>query len=358
MVSDASPAVTRAPFGRMPDGRDVDVFTLTSAQGLEVRAISYGAIVVSLHAPDRSGHLDDVVLGHDDLEGYLDASPYFGAVVGRYANRIARGRLPLEGRVHQLAINDPPNHLHGGLRGFDKAVWDAEEGVTPGGPAVTFRYASRSGEEGYPGMLRAAVTYTLTEGNELRVDYAAQADGTTVVNLTQHSYFNLAGGGRGDILGHELTIEADHYLPIDATSIPTGVVAEVTGTPFDFRVPAAIGRRIEQAHEQLRNGDGYDHTFVLRRREPGLVAAARLDEPSSGRRLDVRTTEPGLQFYAGNRLDGRIRGKSGRVYGRRAGLSLETQHFPDSPNHPDFPSTILQPGQEYRSTTVFTFGVC
>jgi aldose 1-epimerase len=356
MVSNASPAVTRATFGRLPDGRDVDVFTLTNAHGLEVRAISYGAIVVSLHAPDRSGHLDDVVLGHDDLDGYLGASPYFGAVVGRYANRIARGRLLLEGRVHALAINDPPHHLHGGVRGFDKAVWDAEESASRRGPAVTFRYASRAGEEGYPGMVRAAVTYTLTDRDELRVEYAAHTDGTTVVNLTQHSYFNLAG--RGDILGHELTIEADHYLPIDATSIPTGERATVAGTPFDFRAPALIGRRIGQADEQLRHGHGYDHNFVLRRRGPGLVAAARLDDPSSGRRLEVHTTEPGLQFYAGNRLDGRIRGKSGRVYEPRAGLSLETQHFPDSPNHPEFPSTVLHPGEEYRSTTVFTFGVC
>jgi aldose 1-epimerase len=350
--------VTRAPFGRMPDGRPVDVFTLTSAHGLEVRVISYGAIIVSLHARDRSGRLDDVVLGHDDLAGYLGASLYFGAVVGRYANRIARGRLPLEGRVHSLPINDPPNHLHGGVRGFDKVLWDAEEGTSAEGAAVTLRYASRAGEEGYPGMLRAAVTYTVTDRDELRVDYAAGTDGTTVVNLTQHSYFNLAGASRGDILGHELTIEAEQYLPVDDTMIPTGVVAPVAGTPFDFREPAAIGSRIGQADEQLARGLGYDHNFVLRRRGPGLVPAARLVEPASGRRLDVHTTEPGMQFYSGNHLDGTIRGKSGRVYAARTGLSLETQHFPDSPNHPEFPSTVLQPGQEYRSTTVFTFGVC
>jgi aldose 1-epimerase len=321
----------------MPDGRPVDVFTLTNGHGLEVRAISYGAIIVSIHAPDRSGRLDDVVLGHDDLAGYLAASPYFGAVAGRYANRIARGHLPLEGRVHQLAINDPPTHLHGGIRGYDKLVWDAEEDASP---------------------TAAAVTYTLTERDELRVDYAARTDGTTVVNLTQHSYFNLAGGGRGDVLGHVLTIEADQYLPVDATSIPTGVVAPVAGTPFDFRAPVAIGLRIGEADEQLAHGAGYDHCYVVRRDGPGLVAAARLDDPSSGRRLDVQTTEPGLQFYSGNRLDGRVRGKSGRAYPARAGLSLETQHFPDSPNRPEFPSTILRPGQEFHSTTVFTFGVC
>jgi len=350
--------VTRAPFGRLPDGRPVDVFTLTNGRGLEVRAISYGAIIVSLHAPDRSGRLDDVVLGHDDLAGYLGASPYFGAVVGRYANRIARGHLFLDGRIHELAINDPPNHLHGGVRGFDKVVWDAEENAAPSGAGVTLRYASPAGEEGYPGMLRAAVTYTLTDGDELRIDYAARTDATTVVNLSQHSYFNLAGAGQGDVLGHELTVDAEHYLPIDETSIPTGAVAPVAGTPFDFREPAAIGSRIAQADEQLARAAGYDHNFVLRRRGPGLVSAARLVEPASGRRLDVRTTEPGLQLYTGNRLDGRIRGKSGRVYPPRAGLSLETQHFPDSPHHPEFPSTVLQPGQEYLSTTVFTFGVC
>ena len=350
--------VTRAPFGRMPDGRPVDVFTLTNGHGLEMRAISYGAIIVSLHAPDRSGRLDDVVLGHDDLAGYLGASPYFGAVVGRYANRIAGGRLPLEGAVHQLAINDPPNHLHGGVRGFDKVIWDAEEDASATAASVTFRYASRAGEERYPGTLRAAVTYTVTDGDDLRVDYSARTDGTTVVNLTQHSYFNLAGGGRGDVLGHVLTIDADHYLPIDATSIPTGAVVPVAGTPFDFRAPAAIGLRIETADEQLAHGAGYDHCYVVRRGGPGLVTAARLDEPVSGRRIEVRTTEPGVQFYSGNRLDGRVRGKSGRAYPPRAGLSLETQHYPDSPNHPEFPSTVLQPGQEYRSTTVFTFGVC
>jgi aldose 1-epimerase len=350
--------VTRAPFGRLPDGRPVDVFTLSNGQGLEMRAISYGAIIVSLHAPDRSGHLDDVVLGFDDLAGYLGPSPYLGAVVGRYANRIARGHLSLEGRVHALAINDPPNHLHGGVRGFDKVMWDADEDASPTEASVTFRYLSAAGEESYPGQLRALVTYTLTDRDQLRIDYAARTDAPTVVNLTQHSYFNLAGSGRGDVRGHELTIEADQYLPIDATSLPTGALAPVAGTPFDFRAPAAIGLRIDQADEQLAHGAGYDHCYVVRRAGPGLVAAARLDEPSSGRRLDVQTTEPGLQLYSGNRLDGRIRGKSGRVYGRRAGLSLETQHFPDSPNHPEFPSTVLRPGDEYRSTTVFTFGVC
>jgi aldose 1-epimerase len=350
--------VTRAPFGRLPDGRPVDVFTLTNGNGLEMRAISYGAIIVSIHAPDRAGHFDDVVLGHDDLAGYLAKSPYFGAVVGRYANRIAHGHLALEGRVHQLAINDPPHHLHGGLRGFDKVLWDAEEDALPSAATVTFRYASPAGEESYPGTLRAAVTYTLTDRDELRIDYSARTDRTTVVNLTQHSYFNLAGGGRGDVLGHELTLDADHYLPVDATSIPTGVVALVAGTPFDFRAPAAIGHRIDQADDQLAHGAGYDHCYVVRRAGPGLVAAARLDDPSSGRRLEVQTTEPGLQFYSGNRLDGRVRGKSGRAYPARTGLSLETQHFPDSPNRPEFPSTVLQPGQEYHSTTVFTFGVC
>jgi aldose 1-epimerase len=237
-------------------------------------------------------------------------------------------------------------------------IWDAEEDASTTAASVTFRYASRAGEESYPGTLRAAVTYTLTDRDELRVDYSARTDGATVVNLTQHSYFNLAGGGRGDVLGHVLTIDGDHYLPIDATSIPTGAVVPVAGTPFDFRAPTAVGLRIDATDEQLAHGAGYDHCYVVRREGPGLVTAARLDEPSSGRRMEVRTTEPGLQFYSGNRLDGRVRGKSGRTYPPRAGLSLETQHYPDSPNHPEFPSTVLQPGEEYRSTTVFTFGVC
>jgi aldose 1-epimerase len=349
--------VSCASFGRLADGREVDVFTLTNSRGVEVRALTYGGIIVSLRVPDRAGRLDDVVLGYDDLRGYLRKSPYFGAVVGRFANRIARGRFTLDGRDHQLTVNEPRNHLHGGARGFDKVLWTAEERLGAGGVSVAFRYESARGEEGYPGRLAAVVTYTLTEASELIVDYEATSDEPTIVNLTQHTYFNLAGAGSGDILGHTLTLQADQYLPVDETQIPTGEVAAVTDTPFDFREPAAIGSRIRARHEQLKPGDGYDHTFVVRRGLAGLVAAARLVDPGSGRRLDVRTTAPGVQFYSGNRLDGTIKGKGGRVYPMHAGLSLETQQFPDAPNHPAFPSTVLRPGQQYRSTTVFAFGV-
>jgi aldose 1-epimerase len=351
-------SVSRAPFGRLPDGREVDVFTLTNAGGVEVRAITYGGVIVSLRVPDRSGHVEDVVLGYDDLGGYLEKSPYFGAVVGRFANRIAGGRFTLDGRAHQLTINEPPNHLHGGGRGFDKGLWKAEERAGAHAVSVTFRHDSPSGEEGYPGRVAAAVTYTLTEAAELIVEYEATTDAPTIVNLTQHTYFNLAGAGSGDILGHTLAVWADDYLPVDATMIPTGEVASVTDTPFDFRQETLIGTRIGEAHPQLAHGAGYDHTFVIRRGAGDLVPAARLVDPRSGRSLDVRTTAPGLQVYSGNRLDGTIRGKSGRVYPVHGGISLETQHFPDAPNHPAFPSAVLRPGQDYRSTTVFAFGVC
>jgi aldose 1-epimerase len=350
--------VTRAPFGVLPDGRAVEVITLTSAHGLEVRAMTYGAVIVSLRVPDRAGRLDDVVLGHDSLDGYLAASPYFGAVIGRFANRIARGQFVLDGRGHVLVVNDPPNHLHGGRRGFDKVLWTIAGTSAAGEASVTLRYESADGEEGYPGRLEASVTYGVTDEGAVRFDYAAEASAPTPVNLTQHSYFNLGGGRAADVLGHELTIHADRFTPVDPTLIPTGEIASVAGTPFDFREPCLVGSRIDRDHEQLARGLGYDHNFVLRREGPGLVHAARLTDPASGRRLDVHTTEPGMQLYSGNHLDGTIRGKGGRVYGRRAGLSLETQHFPDSPNRPEFPSTIVRPGRPYSSTTVLAFGVC
>lgn len=349
--------VTCAAFGRLADGREVDVFTLANSAGVEVRALTYGGIIVSLRVPDRAGRLDDVVLGYDDLDGYLKKSPYFGAIIGRFANRIARGRFTLDGRDYQVTVNEPPNHLHGGPRGFDKVLWTAEERIGAGGVSVAFRYESADGEEGYPGRVAALVTYTLTEASELIVDYEATTDAPTLVSLTQHTYFNLAGAGSGDVLGHTLMLEADQYLPVDEMQIPTGEVAAVTDTPFDFRKETAIGSRIGERHEQLAFGAGYDQMFVVRRGGPGLAAAARLVDPGSGRTLDVRTTAPGVQFYSGNRLDGSIRGKGGHVYPVRAGLSLETQHFPDAPNHPAFPSAVLRPGQEYRSTTVFAFGV-
>ena len=348
--------VTRAPFGKLPDGTAVESFTLRNAHGMEVRAITYGAIIVSLRVPDRAGKFDDVVLGHDDLAGYLTKPSYFGAVVGRYGNRIAKGRFTLDGKTYTLATNNGPNHLHGGVKGFDKVVWKGEPASPGAGASVTFSYTSRDGEEGYPGTLSARVTYTLTDKDELRFQYAATTDKATPVNLTQHSYFNLAGAGR-DILGHELTIDADRFTPVDATLIPTGKRAPVSGTPFDFRKPTAIGARIGQDDEQLRFGGGYDHNYVLNRTGDGLVHAVRLVDPSSGRTLDIQTTEPGVQFYSGNFLDGTVKGKGGVVYAHRSGLCLETQHFPDSPNQPAFPSTIVRPGKQYRSETVLTFGV-
>ena len=353
--SSAKPTVSRAPFGQMPDGTAVESFTLRNAHGIEVKAITYGGIIVSLRAPDRAGKFDDVVLGYDDLAGYLRQSPYFGAIVGRYGNRIAKGRFTLDGKTYTLATNNGPNHLHGGVKGFDKVVWKGEPASTGDAASVTFRYTSPDGEEGYPGTLSARVTYTLTDRDELSFEYSATADKATPVNLTQHSYFNLAG--TGDILGHELTLDADRFTPVDATLIPTGKLASVSGTPFDFRKPTAIGARIGQDDEQLRYGGGYDHNFVLNRNGDGLVHAARLVDPRSGRTVDIQTTEPGVQFYSGNFLDGTIKGKGGVVYAHRSGLCLETQHFPDSANQPGFPSTILRPGKEYRSRTVLTFGV-
>jgi aldose 1-epimerase len=329
---------------------------------MEVSAMSYGAIIVSLRARDRDGRPDEVVLGFDALDGYLAGHPYFGAIVGRYGNRIAKGRFTLDGKTYQLATNNGPNHLHGGVKGFDKVVWEAEPFDRDGQSGVVFTHTSPDGDEGYPGTLNVRVTYTLTPANELIVDYDATTDKATPINLTQHSYFNLAGAGTGDILDHQLTLDADRFTPVDATLIPTGELAPVEGTPFDFRRPTAIGARIGADHVQLKNGTGYDHNWVLNRPAGGstgsaLHHAARLEEPKSGRTLDVSTTEPGVQFYTGNFLDGKLTGRSDHSYKQRYGLCLETQHFPDSPNHPDFPSTILRPGERYRSTTVFAFGV-
>jgi aldose 1-epimerase len=349
--------VSVAPFGRMPDGKAVEVYTLTNSRGMQVRAITYGAIIQAIRVPDRAGRMADVTLGYDSLPGYLGDSPYFGAVVGRYANRIARGQFTLQGRTYRLAVNNGPNSLHGGLKGFDKVVWEAKSFQRGDTVGVQFLHTSPDGDEGYPGALRVSVIYTLTPGNQLEVEYRAMADRATPANLSQHSYFNLAGEGNGDILGHVLTIDADRYTPVDSTLIPTGELASVANTPFDFRTPTAIGKRIGQTDRQLAYGKGYDHNFVLNRRGTGLAHAVRVLDPGSGRTLDISTTEPGLQFYSGNFLDGSIRGKSGHRYGHRGALVLETQHFPDSPNHPNFPSTIIEPGREYRSKTIFAFGV-
>ena len=344
----------KSSFGQTADGRQVDLYTLVNSHGIRARVMTHGAVVVSLEVPDRDGRLADVALGFDDMGGYLSDPPYFGAIVGRYGNRIAHGRFTLDGTEYALARNNGENHLHGGVKGFDKVIWEAEEVGGSDGPALRLSYLSADGEEGYPGNLSVEVTYTLTEGDELRVDYYATTDQATVLNLTQHTYFNLAGAGEGDILDHELMINADRFTPVDETLIPTGELRKVSGTPLDFTSPTPIGARINQDDEQLRVGQGYDHNFVLRRGK-GLELAARVHEPGSGRVLEVYTTEPGMQFYSGNFLDGTIRGKEGKVYLHRSGFCLETQHFPDSPNQPDFPSTVLRPGEEYRQTTVFRF---
>ncbi|HEY3287482.1 MAG TPA: aldose epimerase family protein [Gemmatimonadaceae bacterium] len=348
-------AMTRAPFGTAPGGEAVDLITLTNAHGVELRAMTYGAIIVSLRVPDRTGQLGDVVLGYDSLAGYVKSSPYFGAVVGRYGNRIAKGKFALDGKTYTLAVNNGPNALHGGLKGFDKVVWSADTVRSAHGVGIKFRYLSKDGEEGYPGNLDATVTYTLTDNNEVEIGYEATTDKATPVNLTQHSYFNLAG--KGDILAHVLTLNADRFTPVDSTLIPTGELAPVAGTPFDFTAPHAIGERIGADHQQLKYGGGYDHNFVLSRSDTGLTLAAVLKEPSTGRTLEVRTTEPGVQFYSGNFLDGTLTGKGGVVYQHRTGMCLETQHFPDSPNQKTFPSTILRPGETFRSKTVWTFRV-
>jgi aldose 1-epimerase len=347
------PNMTRAPFGKTADGEAVEAFTLKNANGIEVKAITYGGIITSLKVPDRTGAIGDIVLGFDAIDGYLKGHPFFGAIVGRYGNRIAKGRFSIDKHEYTLATNNGPNHLHGGVRGFDKHLWTAEI-LTEN--SLRLSRVSPDGEEGYPGNLQVQVIYSLTNYNELIVDYTATTDQPTHVNLTQHSYFNLAGAG-ADILGHELMIDADRYTPVSGELIPTGELAAVAGTPFDFRKPTAIGARINAPHPQIKNGQGYDHNWVLNREGPGLELAARVLEPSTGRTMEVATTEPGMQFYAGNFLDGTIVGKGGSKYGRRSGFCLETQHYPDSPNQPDFPSTLLRPGSTYSSRTVFKFGV-
>jgi aldose 1-epimerase len=350
-------SVTKTTTKAVFQGKPVEAVTLKNGHGLEVQAISYGAIITSIKVPDRAGKTADVVLGFDQPDQYWadPPPPYFGAIVGRYGNRIAKGKFSLDGKTYTLATNNGVNHLHGGNKGFDKVLWAITTKDSPEGSSAIFTRTSPDGEEGYPGTLQVRITYTLTEKNELIVDYHATTDKATPVNLTQHSYFNLAGEGSGDILGHQLTIDADRYTPVDDTLIPTGELASVQGTPFDFRQPTAIGARIEQKNAQLTNGKGYDHNWVLNRKGTGLQHAARLTDPKSGRTMDVATTEPGVQFYTGNFLDGTIKGKGGHVYGHRGALCLETQHFPDSPNQPKFPSTILQPGKTYESRTVFTF---
>lgn len=347
--------VTRESFGALPDGTGIDAFTIRNAHCVAVKAITYGGVIVSLETPDRRGNPADIVLGCDDLQGYLKGTPYFGAIVGRYANRIADGRFSLDGETYTLATNLGPHHLHGGATGFDRVVWAAEPFERDDSAGVTLRYTSPAGEEGYPGTLAVAVTYTLTADDTLAIDYFATTDAATPINLTQHSYFNLAGEGNGDILDHDLTIFAGRYTAVDASLVPTGAMPAVDGTPFDFRTPHAIGERINDDQEHLRFGGGYDHNFVL---DPGsgeLRLSALVHERTTGRILGIHTTEPGLQFYSGNYLDPAVAGKAGNAYGPRSGFCLETQHFPDSPNRPEFPPTILRPGEEYRSRTLWRF---
>ena len=335
-----------------------ELFTLKNRAGLEVEITNHGGIVTALRVPDREGIFEDIVLGFDTIDGYFGPHPYFGAIIGRYGNRIAGGRFRLEDREHVLARNDGPNHLHGGDRGFDRRLWSAEPRSSGEGSSLVLRRTSEDGEEGYPGTLACEVSYTLTETNEFRIDYAAVTDRPTIVNLTHHSYFNLAGGRRGDVLGHQLFVDADTFLPVDEGLIPDGQRCRVSGTPFDFRQGAAIGDRLGAADPQLARARGYDHNFCLNRRaaDPSTMAlAARVIEPLSGRVMEILTTEPGLQVYAGGGLDGSIIGKRGRVYSRHAGLCLETQHFPDSPNQPSFPSVRLDPGQIFASRTTHRF---
>lgn len=346
-------SILKQAFGKNDHRESVDLYTLTNDRGMTAKITNYGGTIVSLETPDRDGRLGDVVLGFDNLRDYIEKSPYFGCLVGRFANRIANGKFTLGSVDYTLVQNDGPNSLHGGLQGFDKRIWLAESFEAPNGPGLILRYQSVNAEEGYPGNLNIQVTYMLTNDNELRVAYAASTDQTTVVNLTNHSYFNLAL--EGDVLNHELTIHASNYTPVDESLIPTGKLRAVKNTPFDFTRATTIGSRIHAEDEQLKIGGGYDHNYVLDRADDGMVCAAEVYEPVSGRLLSVYTSQPGVQFYSGNFLDGSITGKKNSCYHRRSGFCLETQHYPDSPNQTDFPSTVLEPGEKYSQQTIFAF---
>jgi aldose 1-epimerase len=349
-------STTKKSFGKTPDGQPVDLYVLTNKSGAEASITNYGGALVSLKVPDRNGKLADVVLGYDSADGYVKDTSYFGALVGRYGNRIGHAQFVLDGKTYTLAKNNGENTLHGGVKGFNKALWTARILPAKGGQSLELAYISKDGEEGFPGTLRVAVIYNLTDANELHIAYKATTDKKTVVNLTNHAYFNLAGQGSGEILGHLLTIQADQFTPVDAGLIPTGELRDVMGTPFDFRKPAAIGARIDQADEQLKLGGGYDHNFVLRMpMDHGEHLAARVEEPTSGRVMEVWTTEPGIQFYTGNFLDGKTPGKGGITYAKRNAFCLETQHFPESPNQPKFPSVVLIPGETYHTVTTYKF---
>lgn len=347
--------ITQQLFGHTAEGTVVDLYTLVNDTGLTIKITNYGGIILSIFAPDRDGKVGDVILGFDALAGCLQRHPYFGAIVGRYANRIAQGKFTLNGVEYTLVQNNGPNHLHGGLRGFDKMVWQAEPFQIEDGVGLTLTYRSVDGEEGYPGTLDVQVVYTLTNDQSLKIDYTATTDQDTVINLTNHTYFNLAGSG--DILGHEMMLNADHFTPVDETLIPTGELRPVKGTPMDFTEPTPIGARIDQADEQLNFGGGYDHNWVLNDPDGSLTLAATVYEPTSGRLLETYTTQPGVQFYTGNFLDGTWVGKGDQAIHKRTGFCLETQHFPDSPNQPAFPSTMLKPGETYAQTTIYRFGM-
>ncbi|HEX2957410.1 MAG TPA: aldose epimerase family protein [Chitinispirillaceae bacterium] len=358
MCSNAALKVEKGPFGTV-DGKAVELYTLTNNKGMEMKVTNYGCIVTSLKVPDKAGKAGDVVLGYGNVDSYVknQGNPYFGAAIGRYGNRIGGAKFTLEGKEYQIGKNDGPNHLHGGMKGYDKVVWDAKEINGKNSVSVEFSYISKDGEEGFPGTLTIKITYSINDKNEFKIDYSATTDKKTICNLTHHSYFNLAGEGTSDILGHELMIKASKYTPIDSTLITTGELAPVTGTPFDFLKSTAVGSRIGVENIQLKYGSGYDHNWVLDRpaKSKDMLLAATIAEPKSGRYMDVLTTEPGLQFYSGNFLDGTITGKSGLVYKHRSGFCLESQHFPDSPNKPEFPSTVLKPGETYKTSTVYKF---
>ena len=350
--------IEQQAFGQTPDGKTANVYTLTNDNGMSCMITNFGGIVLTLNVPDAQGEFGDVVLGHDTLDKYfnVNTSPYFGALIGRYGNRIAQGKFSLNGVDYTLALNDGENHLHGGLQGFDKVLWDAEERNFDNGVGLELSYLSKDGEEGYPGNLKVTVVYTLTNANSLKIDYHAISDRDTILNLTNHSYFNLAGAMSGkDILEHQIMLSADRFVPGGAGLIPTGELRDVTGTPMDFRTETAIGARIQDQDEQLLTAGGYDHNWVLNSSDGSLALAARVSEATSGRMMEVYTTEPGVQFYTGNFLDGSIEGKGNTVYQKHFGFCLETQHFPDSPNHLEFPSTVLKAGEEYTQTTVYAF---
>lgn len=351
----AEAKLKKESFGKLPDGTPVDVYTLTNKNGVEAKITNYGATLTSIKAPDRTGKMDDVVLGYDSIDGYLAKNPHLGAIAGRYANRIANGEFKLDGKTYTLAKNNGPNHLHGGPNGFYKQIWTASDASGKDGQAVSFKYLSKDGEENYPGNLTAIVTYTLTDKNELKIDYQATTDKDTVLNLTNHAYFNLAGAGSGDVLGHELKINSKETTVVDKTLIPTGKMAPVAGTPFDFSKLTAIGARINDKNEQLEIGQGYDHNFVLATGGSLTAQAVEVYEPTTGRVMEVFTDQPGVQLYTANHLDGSIVGKAGKTYNKRGGFCLETQHYPDSPNKPNFPTTTLKPGEKFHSTTIFKF---